>query len=175
MDGDTNLRIIKRSRHEPAEGEVFKMQIPCGKYLLGQVIIANPPREFAPMPVSKLIYIFSNKYNSVTDIDIDLKDDVLLIPPIWTNSLGWKRGVFRNIDTTRIRLFPTMKRHCFRDIRGFYVDEKGKKIRRISEPCGSWSLASYRRIDDKISDAIGIPRAPLLRDDLKPQRRPKVR
>ena len=67
MDGDTNLQVFKRSRHEPAEGKVFTMKIPSGRYLLGQVIIANPPREMAPMPVSKLIYIFSRQYDNVFD------------------------------------------------------------------------------------------------------------
>ena len=41
---------------------------------------------------------------------------------------------------------------------GIYLDEVGRKLLRRFDPCGEWGLASYRWIDDHISDAMGIPR-----------------
>jgi hypothetical protein len=43
---------------------------------------------------------------------------------------------------------------------GKFVDETEKEVGGRSDPCGEWALASYRWIDDHVSDALGISRAP---------------
>lgn len=53
-----------------------------------------------------------------------------------------------------------LKQHCFKDSYGHYYDEQSRELPGRIEPCGVWGLHSYRTIDDDISDALGIPRAP---------------
>ena len=59
-----------------------------------------------------------------------------------------------------------MRQHCFSraplspNAAPVFVDENGRELKQRTEPCGEWGLVSYRWIDDHVSDAIEIPRAP---------------
>jgi hypothetical protein len=162
----TNLQLIKRSRHVPAAGDLFAMQLPTGKHLFGRVVLADPPRGAAPMPSSNLLYIYSWRSDTKEPDHQQLTPDKLLLPPIWTNRLGWTKGVFQAIENQPIRARDLLAQHCFRDaFKGIYVDETGRKLPFRVEPCGEWSLVSYRWIDDHVSDAVGIPRVPVSPDD----------
>jgi len=86
--------------------------------------------------------------------------DELLIPPIYTNRLGWVRGYFETIGNWPLASTDVLGRHCFWDtLRSKYVNGRGDVIEAPHEPCGECGLASYRIIDDEISDALGIARA----------------
>ena len=162
----TNLQPIKRSRHVPARGDIFVMQLPTGKYLFGRVTLAEPPRESAPGPSTNLIYIYACQSDTKTPDYRQLTADRLLLPPIWTNRLGWTRGVFQTIENQSLQQHDLLPQHCFRDsVRGICLDEMGRKLSFRVEPCGEWGLVSYRWIDDHISDAIGIPRVPASPED----------
>jgi hypothetical protein len=162
----TNLQQIKRSRHVPARGDIFVMQLPTGKYLFGRVMLAEPPRELAPTPSANLIYVYSWQSATKSPDYQQLTIDRLLLPPIWTNRLGWTRGVFQAVDNQPLRQHDLLPQHCFCDpVRGIYLDETGRKLPFRVEPCGEWGLVSYRWIDDQISDAVGIPRVPETPDD----------
>jgi hypothetical protein len=55
-----------------------------------------------------------------------------------------------------------LARHCFWDAaRGRYYDEDFKELPMPLEPCGDWGLHSFRTIDDALSEALGIPPAPV--------------
>ena len=166
MPALTNLQIIKRSRHMPARGDIFVMQLPTGMYLFGRVIIADAPREIGPMPGANLLYIYSWQSNTKLPKYGLLKPNNLLIPPVWTNRLGWTRGCFQAIENRPLEVDDLLYQHCFRDsFRGIYVDEASRKLPFRVEPCGEWGGVSYRWIDDHISDAVGIPQVPVLPGD----------
>lgn len=160
MQVKTNLKIIKKTSKSPITGDIFAIQLPSMKYIFGRVISAEPPREISPMPLSYLIYIYSFQ----SDIEIPnyekLTPDNLLLSPIWTNRLGWKKGYFQIISNQPLVADVLLSQHCFRRYNGSFVDEVGQKLTRRTEPCGEWGLVSYRWIDDHVSDAIGIPRVP---------------
>lgn len=159
MSVPTNLRLIKRSRHVPARGDIFVMQLPTGKFLFGRVILAEPPRDSAPGPSTNLIYIYSSQSDLKKPDHQQLTANKLLLPPIWTNRVGWSKGVFETVENEPLRKDDLLRQHCFRDSpRGLYLDEAGRKLPSRVEPCGEWGLVSYRWIDDHVSDAIGIPR-----------------
>ena len=90
----------------------------------------------------------------------------LLIPPIWTNNLGWTKGYFHTITNHPLRDLDLVRQHCFRrapfrpEAPEKFLDERGVELKHGSEPCGEWGLVSYQWIDDHVSDAIGIPRVP---------------
>jgi hypothetical protein len=160
MPRETNLRKIAPAQSEPLPGEVFALQITTGKFLFGQVLLANPQREHAPTPSANLVYIFATQHDSANLDNVSLLATDLLIPPLWTNSLGWKRGYFKRVAILRRTDLSVLTQHCFKRHDGTYVDEVGEKLFKKVDPCGIWGLVSYRWIDDHVSDALGIPRAP---------------
>ena len=136
------------------------MLLPTGMYLFGRVVLADPPRERAPGPGTNLIYIYAYQSKSKAPDEARLSPDNLLIPPVWTNGLGWTKGYFETISSGELKLGALLSRHCFRRHDGVYLDEAGRRLPGPVEPCGEWGLVSYRWIDDRISDALGIPRVP---------------
>lgn len=140
------------------------MKTPNGSFLFGRVVIAKAQQSSSPMPGAHLIYIYDER-SLIFRPQTPLLPGRLLLPPVWTNDLGWKEGYFQTIQNEEIGEFDLLKQHCFRvaplgpNLPVRYVDELGNPLMNSSEPCGTWGLVSYKWIDDHISDAIGIPRS----------------
>ena len=75
--------------------------------------------------------------------------------------MPWTKGYFENIAHPPLAPDDLLDEHCFWDAtRKAYRDQLGAFRAERSEPCGYRGLGSYRLIDDLISDALGIDRAP---------------
>jgi len=156
----TNLQVLKRSRAVPKAGDVFVMQLPTGNYLAGRVILANVEPGRSPVPEAHLLYIYREQLAAPQLNYSHLRPDKLLIAPVWTNNVGWANGYFETIDRRELARSDLLQQHCFyRTSTGKYVDEMGGVVSRRTEPCGEWGLVSCSWIDDRISDALVIPRA----------------
>jgi len=168
MNPLTNLKVLKRSNAIPRRGDIFVMQLPNDLFLFGRVIIADAPQPSAPMPGSNLIYIYDRQSKTPTPEPADLRPGRLLIPPVWTNRLGWTKGYFKTIENRPIERFDLLQPHCFcrtlprTNAPEVFVDENRSPLRQRIDPCGDWALFSYRWIDDKVSEAVGIPIVPPL-------------
>jgi hypothetical protein len=161
MDEPVNLQPLRRSRRRPVEGDVFAMHPPDGRYLFGRVIGAELSRERAPIEGAYLLYVYDLFGDSIDVDPSTLTKNRLLLAPTYTNRLGWVRGYFQTISHRPLRPDDILDQHCFWDaLREKHVDECGRILAHPTEPCGEWAMASYVVIDDKISDALGIPRAP---------------
>ncbi len=114
------------------------------------------------MPTANLIYIYRVEQQTPTPAPLhELAPTKLLIPPQFTNRLPWTRGYFQNVAQLPLGPYDLLDEHCFWDVtRKTYRDQLGAFRATRSEPCGDWLLGSYRFIDDLISDALGIDRAP---------------
>jgi hypothetical protein len=158
----TNLQFLRRSRKELQPGDVFRMKLHGARYLFGCVVIADMPRHptLPSIPHANLIYVYDVESTSGEIPWESLTPDRLLIPPVFTNRLGWTHGVFETVGHRDLAHDDLLTRHCFRRWDGTYLDERGARLPAEVWPCGEWGLASYRLIDDEIADAIGIPRAP---------------
>ena len=162
----TNLQVLTPRRSPPKRGDLFVMKLPSERYLFGRVILADVPQARGPMPGANLIYIYNHQSLSIESDPAQLRPGRLLIPPVWTNSLPWTKGYFQTIDNSELGDFDVLRQHCFfraslsPAAAGKFVDESGKELKHKSEPCGEWGLASYRWIDDHVSDALGIQRTP---------------
>ena len=77
-----------------------------------------------------------------------------------TNNLPWTRGYFEVLENQPLGPMDRLPQHSFRDIRGWYFDERGKRLSGPVDPVGQWALQSYRTLDDEISKALRIPLAP---------------
>lgn len=112
------------------------------------------------MPDSYLVYVY-DMIQPVPKADPDALTRVrLLIPPIFINRRGWTKGYLQTIAHAELREADLLSHHCFRDFTGRHLDEKGRLLEERLEPCGTWDLSSYLRLDDLVSDALGIARAP---------------
>lgn len=160
--GEPNLRTLNRSRAKPATGDIFAMSPRVGLFLFGRVIRADLPRELAPMPGSYLVYIYRHTSTAMEPDPTDLVPAALLLPPLFINQMPWSRGYFQAVGHWPLTDGDLLPRHCFWSAsRGRYFDEDFNELSRPIEPCGDWALHSYRTLDDLVSDALGIPRAPL--------------
>jgi len=152
-----------RAQEVPTEatgGDVFVMLPPDDRYLFGRVVSvdANP----LGVGGAVLIYVYAPRSKDKQTIP-DLSPGHLLVAPIMTNRLPWSRGYFECVEHRVLSSNDTLKVHCFE--RSWtnpkqYFNEHGARLPGPVEPVGSWGLDSFRTIDDKISAALGIPRAP---------------
>ena len=157
-DQQTNLRIIRKSRKPLAAGDIFAMPLPNEMYLFGRVVLVEPPFPAAPGPSCNLVYIYAHQSLDKNPDFEKLTSNNLLIPPIWTNRIGWTRGVFETVMNRPLRAGDLVKQHCFNDpIFNRFTDERGRRLDRRVEPCGEWGLVSYLYIDQRISEVLGFP------------------
>jgi len=158
----TNLRVLRPSRKKPVTGDIFAMGLPDGTHIFGRVIEADILESTrAPMPGSYLIYVYRYRTPGKQPDFAGLTPDGLLLPPVFINKMPWTKGYFETVDHLDLKPSDRLRQHCFwRASQGIFVDENRNRLPREVQPCGEWGLASYRLLDDLISDALGIPRVP---------------
>lgn len=154
---ETNLVVLKKSRIEPKEGDVFCFR-PRGRgYFLGRVISIEA--TIKSMTHCVLIYLFAKEYIEKVIPDQLLVGD-LLVPPCLTNRLPWSKGYFETIGNRKFVPGEKLPVHCFLDVffkeEARYFDEFGNIHSDRFDPCGIYGLGSYRTIDDAVSNALGM-------------------
>lgn len=159
----TNLRVLKPSRKKPRPGDVFALQVADEGFLFGRVISTDAKWTLAQgAGPAVLIYIFRerSREKAVPDRAV-MRPEHLLVSPIMTNQLPWSRGYFETLANTSLTADDVLPQHCFLSAsRGRYYDERGVELPGPSGPVGDHGLHSFRTIDDQVSDALGVPRAP---------------
>ncbi len=152
-----NLTVLKKTRRAPEVGDIFVTCPPDGKYRFGRVIDTNAD----PLGVggAVLIYLYQVAATAKTPVPALLRGQ-LLVPPIMTNKQPWTKGYFEHVENRPLSAMEVLPQHCFKDTRGWYFDQEGKRLAGPVGPVGQWGLHSYRTIDDEISKALGIPLAP---------------
>jgi len=159
LGSETNLQVLKPSRKKPRPGDIFVMQLPDRRYIFGRVVRTDA--VVGPMKNVVVIYIF--RFHS-RDRDLpdrsEFRPSNLLVPPVMTNLLPWSRGYFETIAHLSLGTDEMLSRHCLRSWDGKYYDEFGIELPRPIQPVGDAGLHSYRTIDDLVSDALGLERAP---------------
>lgn len=111
------------------------------------------------MPGAYVVYVYAYRADRPEPDLPSLGPDNLLIPPVFLNQLGWTKGYFLPVGSAPVQTRDRLRRHCFWDVlRSQHRDETGPVDHR--EPCGEWGLGNHRTLDDLVSDALGISRAP---------------
>lgn len=160
MEPRLNMDVLKKKKPKLAVGDIFTYRMMDSRYYFGRVVLNG--HEKGPTPGAHLLYFYKFYQNEpVPDLE-QMKLSDLLIPPVWTNSQAWLRGYFLNVGKKIFTEGELPLIHCFYSVAhgGKYVDQDRHILNRRYDPCGDWMLVSYRWIDDHISDALEIPRAP---------------
>lgn len=152
-----NLQALRKTRTRPAAGDIFVMRPPDGMFVYGRVISTDAPGPLGAGCV--LIYVYDARTGDTHPVP-PLSVDRLLVRPIMTNNLPWSRGYFETIENRPLSRGDRLPQHCFKDSRGWYFDENGRRLDHPTKPIGVWGLDSFRTIDDEVSEALGIPLAP---------------
>lgn len=153
-----NLAVLRTSRSDPNKGDIFVMLPPDKLFLYGRVI--STEAKVGPMNNCMLIYIYSIRSSSKLPVP-ELDPQKLLIAPILTNKLPWRRGYFEALLHRELEESDYLSQHCFKSLStGRYYDEFGKELDGPTDPVGVRGLHSFRTIDDAISKVLGIPLAP---------------
>ena len=169
-----NLVVLRRSRPLLKAGDIFVMRPPMDGYLFGRVIDVDA--NLFGFGKGILLYIYKTRSALKVPVPVLLRDE-MLVPPVITNRLAWTRGYFENVEYRPLTSSDRLPQHCFKNSFGKYFDEKGNTLQRPVEPVGAWALASFRTIDIRLSNALGIPQsqenAALLAAQRMPGRRGK--
>lgn len=93
-----------------------------------------------------------------------LTPDNLLVPPVSGNQLGWTKGYFISVTNGPVLTVNG------KEIASSNTASPGSTARSLTragrfsmgrtEPCVEWGLGNHRTLDDAVSDALGLPRAP---------------
>src|SRR6476646_7994891 len=98
--GDVNLRVLKRSRPKPQQGDVFTCSPAPERFLFGRVILTDLPSGRAPMPGSNLVYIYGVEQQTPTPAPLDeLAPTKLLIPPQLSTACHGQRATSETSPT----------------------------------------------------------------------------
>jgi hypothetical protein len=157
----TNILPGKRTRRKPEPGDIFTFQMEQfpERFYYGRVVATDTKIGNMPIGVN-LFYVY--KTFSLQESDIPaLKPSDLLVPPIGTNDIPWKRGYFKVIKSVPIAEGDVLPVHCFYSpSRSRYVDEYGNQLAGPVEPVGFNGLSGLGSIDNKICNALGVPVKP---------------
>lgn len=145
---------------KPTRGDVFSMQRGESDFMFGRVVDGPLPNGSAPMPGCYLVYIYVSK-RSTPEPDLDeLTPSNLLLPPVFINQRGWTKGYFVSVANAPVGPSDRLHQHCFARHDGTLLDESGTRLDSRTEPCGEWGMGNHRTLDDAMSDALGVTRAP---------------
>ena len=134
------------------------MRLPDDTYIFGRVVGVGS--ALAPMPLAYPIYVYRGRsVDKQPDLDA-LLPDRLLLPPVFINRMPWTKSYFGNVAHQELTQHLQLQQYCWDAARGRYVDERQDPVPREVQPCADWGLSSYQWLDDEISDALCIPRAP---------------
>ncbi|TMO83854.1 Imm26 family immunity protein [Pseudoalteromonas ruthenica] len=154
----TNMKRLKKNKQKPALGDIFSFQILDDKYHWGRVVSLTA--SVGGFDNCILIYIYKVQTETNDEVPELITSDILLAP-IATNELPWKKGYFNNFENKTLSSDDLLQVHCFYDVLfKKYFDDKGRQLESVYEPHGIYGLDSYRTIDDKVSEAIGLELAP---------------
>lgn len=150
------LTPTRTSRRRPEIGDIFVMALSKGGYLYGRVV----GNDANPLGVGGGFLIYIYRARSMEKFAVPaLSREQLLVPPIMTNELPWRKGFFEFVENRPLDPADRLGSHSFE--RAWtdpkqYFDEHGNRLTGPVTPVGQWGLHSYQTIDQEIAKALGL-------------------
>ena len=156
---DYQLRVIKRSRKKPQEGDVFLLSPREGVYFYGRVLKANIDNIQNDTFISGQysILLFKNK-TKTPDISSYAPDyNELLLKPCIVSSGYWTRGFFFTIANDPINAQGKGLDYGFYSIgKGKYMNESGHELDRQPAILGTYGISTLTGIARQIEQELII-------------------
>ena len=154
-----NLELLGNSSKIIRTGDVFVLKPKNHPFYYG--IVANVNATMFGAKEIIHIQIFDYKSEVVQEIPDSLDKYPLLIPPILTNKIGWKKKYFKSIGNIPVNNFISVRNASFFYYNGEIFNDSSHPLSKPNsiETTGSFSVTSYLNIDNLISLRLGIPLA----------------
>ncbi len=128
---DYQLRVIKRIKKGPIEGDVFILSPREGIYFYGKVLKANIQHISKDIFINgkNLIFVFKNKSREISIENYNSDYNNLLIEPAIVDKSYWSRGYFYTISNEKVTDFERNLDYGFYSIgKQIYYKENGDVI-----------------------------------------------
>lgn len=148
------MHQLRPSRKRPKVGDIFEVEFDAGR-LAGRVIRTDA-LVFEDAPGLNLLYFFRDLAVAHDVKTMRLTTDNLLIPPVLTNNIGWRRGYFQTIGNRPLGAGEAFAQHCFDAYGDGYFDEYGQQLPKPVQPVGMQGVHSFLTIEHELSVALGL-------------------
>lgn len=120
----TQLRILKRSKHQPMPGDIFVVNVKGKRWVVGRVILSDA--QFASSDVDVLVYFYSQTFNRTSEIMLPMRLDDLLIGPQCASKHDWETGEFLHVASVPLDPSELPARHIFGPgLQHYHIDAYG--------------------------------------------------
>lgn len=156
---DYQLKVIKRSKNKPVDGDVFVLSPRDGVYFFGKVLNSDIQhiREEIFLHRKCMVCIFESKCNKIT-IDEFISDySNLLINPIIVDVSYWTKGYFHTIGNESISDKEKELDYGFYKIgNGKIYREDGRELSQRPQLLGTYGIASITGVASLVQKELII-------------------
>lgn len=149
----SRLLTLKRSRHAPAAGDIFVVNVMGKRWVAGRVIV--PDGGFAWGTADVLVYFYKQEFQSTAEIMVPMALD-LLIPPAGASWRDWSAGDFFHVANFPLQAEELPPRHVFGPgLNGYYRDVWGRST---SAPAADELVGSisHRDFGYMLAETLGL-------------------
>jgi len=153
------LKVIKRTRTKPAEGDIFILSPRENLFFYGRVLISNI-NHIAQSPFihgKSVIVIFRCRSEAIGWDGYRPNYDELLIQPTIVDSSYWSRGFFHTIGNKPISKYESKLDIGFYDTSfGIFRTETGKEMNHRPKLLGMYGISTIIGITIKVNQELII-------------------
>ncbi|MBK7406255.1 MAG: hypothetical protein IPJ41_17025 [Phycisphaerales bacterium] len=165
-----NMVVLQPTRTKPKAGDLFVCNLRGERWVAGRVVHLGCMMVSDRPGYEALLYFYRIDVPAVDTLRPPIKPN-LLIPPIGAGFHGWRDGFFKTIWHAPLSAGERLARHVFVDSNfASAPDEPNARfVNEYRQPCERpgpnelWERSGAylpKGIDDLLSDALGIRRAP---------------
>jgi hypothetical protein len=151
-----NIKKMDPYHKRVREGDYFFVSLVVGGYVIGRVVHHQSSEDF--VLGGYLVYVYNSVDQEVPSVPLYSHLD-LMIPPLFVNGLGWKRGYFGHICNRPVLASERYSVHSFTGC-GFsptgIVNEFGNPLQRVEGPSRQYTISNYKMFDYYLSEKLGL-------------------
>ncbi len=153
------LKIIKKSKVAPVDGDIFVLSPREGIYFYGKVINAkiNNLEKDTFIHRKILVFIFNRQTKELNTDNFKAEYNNLLISPEIVDASYWRKGLFYTVGNEPITEIERNLDYGFYKIgKGKYYKEDGHEITHQPKILGTYGIATLTGVASKVEKEIII-------------------